>query len=188
MKTTTIYLQKYANQLRERYYPDMPRVIVNKVKIESRFGGKAYGINEIVIAPWMLADKAEAKSTIRHEFAHNILCWLKLPRKIAHGKEFHQILKRIAPKMWRQDLHWNATPAITQARQKAGIKSIERQSLKWRYFTCGNPNCTANSKRTYGYKRIPYYIKAGLFASCEDCGCPKLIEIGGKHEVFKSVH
>lgn len=188
MRTSREYLQKYANHIRDKHYPSMPRVLVDTAKMESHFGGKAYGINEIVLPKWMLADKEQAKSTIRHELAHNILNWLKLPRVISHGKEFHQILRQIAPKTWRNDLHWYASEAITEARIKAGIKPREAKPMEWRYFTCGNSNCLAQPKHKYAWKRIPYYVKAGLFARCEDCGCANLVEIDGKNETFTSVH
>jgi len=194
MKTSREYLEKYANQIKDKHYPTMPRVIVNISKLKPHLGGMAYGSHMIVLPKWMLSDKEQSKSTIRHELAHNIIKWLKIRVAISHGKEFHQILKQIAPRTWRNDLHWTTTPAITQARQKAGIKTIKREPLKVRLFTCGNPDCPATPKHRYGWKRIPYYIKAGLFARCKECGCPTLVEIrtpankDKELESFTSVH
>ncbi len=188
MKTTRVYLQKYANQLRVKHYSNMPQVAIYiSAKTESRTAGRAHGRYLITIQKWMLVDKEEAKATIRHELAHNIVNWLELPKVIAHGKEFHQILKKIAPRTWKQDLHWHYSEAITEARSKVGIKPHEYKPMKWRWFTCGNIDC---HKHLYAWKRIPYYIEAGLFGRCSDCGCPDIVEIKTDKPpaMFTSVH
>lgn len=189
MATSREYLQKYTDQLRGKYYSDMPRVIVKiSPKVESKVAGRAFGMYLITIQKWMLADKNEAKSTIRHELAHSIVNWLEFPKVIAHGKEFRRILKQIAPKTWRDDLHWHCSEAITEARTKTGIKPYKYKPMKWRYFTCGNPNCPKG--RLYVWKRIPYYITAGLFGRCPDCGCSDIVEIKTDKPpaIFTSVH
>ena len=188
MKTTREYLQKYANQLRDKTYFAMPRVYVDIAKFESRAGGKAIGSSFIELPKWMLADKEQAKSTIRHELAHNIVNWLKLPKVISHGKEFHQILKQIAPSTWRGDLHWYRSEAIVEARIKSGIKEREYKPMIWRWFGCANLDCKLYNVKAYAWKRIPYYIKQGLFAKCKYCGSDTIVEIGGKGESFASVH
>ena len=188
MKTTTKYLQKYANQVREKYYPQMPRVIVNQAKLKSCVGGMAIGSYKILIPQWMLCDKEQAQSTIRHELAHNIVNHLGLPKVISHGKEFHQILKQIAPRTWRNDLHWYASEAITEARIKAGIKTREHKHMAWRYFGCDNLGCKLHNVKAYAWKRIPSYIQRGLFVKCKYCGSDTLVEIGGRGESFSRIH
>ncbi len=177
MKTTLTYLEKYANQIREKHYPNMPRVIVSQEKMSALWGGLAYGSRHIGLPEWILADREQAKSAIRHELAHNVQSFTRVLCLIIHGKEFHQILKRIAPRTWRRDLHWVATPAITQARAKMGIKPRIYSPIFLRLFTCGNPNCSATPKHIYAWKRVPSYMPRGLFKSCKDCGCPTIIEI-----------
>lgn len=188
MKTSIKYLQKYANKVRGKYYLDMADVSVSLTKPNRHIGGMAIGKYKILLPKWMLADKNQAKSTIRHELAHNIVNWLNLDKVISHGKEFHDILKQIAPRTWRNDLHWQATEAIIEARIKAGIKKHEYKPMKPHYFTCGNPSCPET--HLYGWKRTPYHIKAGLFAPCKDCGCKSIIETKTNKipMIFTSVH
>jgi len=188
MKTTKEYLQKYANQLRDKYYPAMPRVFVDIAKMDPRAGGKAIGSSFIELPKWMLADKAEAKATIRHEITHNIVNWLGLPKVISHGKEFHQILKQIAPRTWQNDLRWYASEAITEARIKSGIKPREYKPMDWRWFGCANPDCKLHNVKAYAWKRIPSYIQRGLFVKCKYCDSDTIIEIGGKGFTFTRVH
>jgi len=184
MKTTREYLQKYTNQLKDKTYPAMPNVTVDVAKMNHRVGGKAIGITAILLPKWMLADKEQAKSTIRHEIAHLIVNWLGLPKVISHGKEFHQILKQIAPRTWKGDLHWYRSEAITEARIKSGIKEREYKPMAWRYFGCANLDCKLHNVKAYAWKRIPSYIQRGLFVKCKYCGSPTMVEISGKGESF----
>ena len=186
MKTSIKYLQKYSNSLIDKYWSDMPKVFVYlDEKLSRQYGGYAHGSHSISIPKWMLADKKEAMGTIRHELAHNLIFYLKLGYKILHGKEFKEALRVFSPKNWQSDLHWTETPAITQARIKVGINPREHHYLQTRLFTCGNPNCT--ERHLWGFKRVPDYIKRGLFAVCK-CGCPDMVEKGGKHTKYTSVH
>ncbi len=186
MKATRKGLESYARRLLDKHYPDMPTPAITIDNKSKRFAANAYSFVRISMTKWIMKDQQEARSTIRHELAHNIFYWLRLGRHIPHGKEFKQILRQIAPKTWREDIHWHMTPAISQAREKAGIKTRTYQPMPYRYFTCGNPDCPA--KHRYAWKRIPFYIISGLFARCKDCGNPTLVEIDGKNAIYRSVH
>lgn len=161
----------------------MPTITINfKSK---RYAAFAHFDHSISMTKWIMKDRQEAYSTIRHELAHNIVYWLKLPCVISHGKEFKRILRQIAPRTWQNDLHWHMTEAISLAREKQGIKARAYKPMAWRNFTCGNPDCPG--KHLYNWKRIPSYIQRGLFARCRDCGSPDLVEINGTAK-FTSVH
>lgn len=194
MRTTLPYLRTYANKLKDKYYPNIPKVYVGKLDtLGKSIGGRAYSDHSMYLSTWMLADKEEAKSTVRHELAHNIVNYLRrrneLPKTsyISHGREFHQILKKIAPRTWRQDLYWNSTPAITEARAKHGIVDKAHKYRETKWFTCANPDCTY--KHLWGWKAIPRYIKNGWFKGCE-CGCDTIIQTNTtkKPLIFTSVH
>ena len=187
MKATKKGLNSYARRILDKYYPDMPTPNITIDNKSKRFAAQADSYHSISMTKWIMKDRQEAYSTLRHELAHNIVAWLRLPYSISHGKEFKQILKQIAPKTWHNDLHWNMSQSISQARINMGIKPRIYKPLPWRYFTCGNPDCPAIPKHKYGFKRIPSYIQRGLFAKCPDCGCPEIIEINGTTR-FKSVH
>ena len=83
----------------------------------ARWGGMCYGAGTIEVSSWILKDASVAKGVVRHELAHAIQDFLNITGR-AHGKEFIQILKSIAPRKWRWDRHWHSTPAIQIARTK----------------------------------------------------------------------
>ena len=85
--------------------------------------GEAYGSYRFKIGKWVLGGETQAKSTVRHELAH---CLHAFATKsglediiqcspcshrggMAHGKEYHAVLKTISPKLWRRDIQ---TPTI----------------------------------------------------------------------------
>lgn len=188
MKANRKGLESYARRILDKHYPNMETPDITIDKKSKRFAATAYSFKRISMTKWIMKDLQEARSTIRHELAHNIFYWLREGRYILHGKEFKQILRRIAPKTWRYDMHWNMTPAISQAREKEGILEHRYQSMPWRVFTCGNPDCPANPRHLWSWKRIPSYIIRGLFKRCPDCDCPTIIEIADKKVQYRSVH
>ena len=166
-------LQKYCLEFQEKHYPNMPKIGVVIEELPPQLAGRAsYYRRKIEIAPWQLADKEEAKSTIRHELVHCIVGYLKLEIRISHGKEFKKILREIAPRTWSNDMYWHYTPAITAAREKL-IKPRRGYTTRIRKFTCSNLDCEKHP--IWEYKKIPYYIKIDS-ARCPYCSS-KLIEI-----------
>lgn len=165
-------LQKYLEKLRQKHYPNVKSQITVSDRLPSRFGGMAYNYGVMGIAKWILSDKEEAFSTVRHEFAHHVVQQLLPNYKIHHGKEFHSVLRKIAPKTWREDCYWHYTPAITAAREKI-FKPSKRRKAKWHEYVCISPNCTY----VYKYARIPWYVKEGI-ARCPRCNSK--IAKGGK--------
>jgi predicted SprT family Zn-dependent metalloprotease len=112
------------------------------------FGGRAYLLeNRIRIASFILEDLDEAKGTIRHELAHLMVRYLKMPSRIAHGREFHQTLRMIAPLTWKYDCHWHKTEAILAA---MGELHKKKYSVK---ASCKCPSCG----KVYPFKKTPKY-------------------------------
>ncbi len=155
----------------------MPYPDIKIEKLNPKIGGMAHIYSRprtISIALWIMADKNEAMGTIRHELAHLIVYWLHLKIKIYHGKEFHQILRQIAPDTWRNDLHWHDTPAISKAKEKEGGLTKKKHVWKVHTYGCTNPEC--KRKPAWSYKRVPHYVKQGL-AICPSCNKQMITEI-----------
>lgn len=163
-------LEKYEWQILQKHCPRMPLPSIEIRNEVTKYGGLAnYGFWTLTTYKWMMKDAEETKGIIRHELAHFIVRYLRMPIKIAHGKEFHKVLKQISPKTWKQDLHWHYTPAIIAAR--TGKEKKYKRS--WQIWGC------VKCEYQYPYRRVPYYIKAGL--SC----CPKCkssLKFIGKNE------
>jgi predicted SprT family Zn-dependent metalloprotease len=131
-----------------------------------RSGGRANSFHGIWIPEWMLADREQTLSTIRHEYAHNLTIFAD-EYTIHHGKEFHGFLKQIAGAKWRRDLHWERTPAIIEARRKVGL---EKKEENWHTYVC--PDGCGFEYKTI---KIPNYVKKGS-AQCARCGAAPLKE------------
>ena len=81
----------------------------------SQYAGIAVGSDRMEISKWICVDKDQAFSTVRHELAHNIKNWCKLPGS-HHGRGFTEALKIVSPRLWRSDRHWKRTPEVEAAR------------------------------------------------------------------------
>jgi DNA-directed RNA polymerase subunit RPC12/RpoP len=166
-------LQSYANKLRERFEPSMPlQQVLLSTALPNRVGGRAeVTSNTILVAEWMAADMPKARATVRHEMAHAIGYHRVIQGWNQHYGAFKKLLMEISPCSWKHDLHWYETPAITKARDQAGIRPYKQRPVRYlecakcgRHFTCGGSG-------------IASYIQRGLFLPCRHCGGLELIEI-----------
>ena len=72
---------------------------------------------DIELSRWILVDRKQALSTIRHELAHALSAICELGGS-KHGKEFTTALKIVSPKAFRQDRHWHDTTKVFKAIKK----------------------------------------------------------------------
>jgi hypothetical protein len=88
--------------------------------------GKARDDTMIMVSSWVLYDRNETESTLRHELAHTIVnrCGLREPN--SHGENFKRVLKTIAPTTWEKDWYCTPTPAMRAAKER--IHGDESQS------------------------------------------------------------
>ena len=81
--------------------------------------GVCKGCNDIRIADWILVDRDEARSTVRHELAHALQSYKYGISVRPHGKEFIEALKAVSPTNWRKDRHYTETSDIVKARTES---------------------------------------------------------------------
>ena len=133
MVKRNIYWQKYVDKIYKRVHnyiidnSDLtyahngrnPTIYVSDTCGSDTAGQVWCGSNDINIelSSWILVDKKQTQSVIRHELAHVIvyLCGLGGGN---HGRGFTQALKLTAPKTFRRDRHWYDTSAIYRERKK----------------------------------------------------------------------
>ena len=126
------FVNNHSAQGMNGFYPML--VVVDHVtsarwsKDRWRISGAAYNTRTceacIEVTKWICADDNEAKSTVRHELAHCIQGYCKLPGS-SHGRGFTQALKIVSPKKFRYDRHWHSTDKVEKAR--SAMKSKYRK-------------------------------------------------------------
>jgi len=72
---------------------------------------------EIELSRWILVDRKQTLSTIRHELAHALTAICELGGA-KHGKEFTKALKIVSPRTFRRDRHWYDNDSVFKARKK----------------------------------------------------------------------
>ena len=81
------------------------------------YAAQTYGHILIEVSSWILVDKKQTASVLRHECAHIVhhLCGLHGP---THGPEFVRVLQYISKNTWEEDKFWHPNDIIEEARQK----------------------------------------------------------------------
>lgn len=157
----SVLVVKYVKPIQEQKYVVTPTITMRILKkgdknYSIRASGRAWKTH-IVIMDWVLADKEEALSTVRHEIAHVMTYWqhVTLERVMPHGKEFKANLRTVSPRSWRWDLHWHSNEAIVAAQaEKAGRI---RRIIPLKAFLCLSHGCRILH---YG-KRRPHFLMCG---------------------------
>ena len=118
-------------------------------------------LNEILLMDWQLVDDEQSYSSVRHELAHFLKFWRKLPGT-AHGSSFKGILRELNPNNWQRDRSWIMSSAISRVIPRKGKQKILKvyvcTKCKWQYsryrvpkvVTQGQarcPLCQSNIKR-----------------------------------------
>lgn len=94
-----------------------------------RYAGWAdYKNAQVLIQDWLLSDRKQAESTVRHELAHFYKTCLWLPGK-EHGANFRACLRAISGRSWKRDCHWQLSEPIKAFMAASGRKRTPKRKV-----------------------------------------------------------
>jgi len=115
------YVRHIFNAPQVQSYLDITeyKLLMPKVSIVSSCGplyaAQTYGHSLIEVSSWLLVDKDETLTTLRHECAHILKNKCSLGGT-PHGKNYTKVLKIISPSSWEHDKFWHPNATIEEAR------------------------------------------------------------------------
>lgn len=126
----------------------------------------------IEVQDWLRADKEEALSTVRHEFAHFLHTYSFLEDfGSQHGAGFKAALRAISGDNWKRDCLWTRTEKLNRVLPpKKTPKTISLVTC-----SCGYE---------FSMLRLPSYVRKGMF-KCR--GCNKIGEYNVRKVEIRSI-
>ena len=109
-------VQQFIAQYNISNKPNIPYVTIVP-SCGALYAAQTYGHILIEVSSWLLVDKKQTASVLRHECAHldHHLCGLTGP---THGPEFTRVLQYICEDTWEEDKFWHPNDIIEKSRQK----------------------------------------------------------------------